>query len=71
MAMFTSSFWNSHIWGAAALTSVIVILISSLAERRRHRRAKIDDVGFMPWTGITVMAVMVAVIATALAIKTG
>jgi hypothetical protein len=51
--------------------SAALVLVSSLADRRRNRRANINDVGFMPWTAITVMSVLVAVIAAALAIKVG
>jgi hypothetical protein len=50
--------------------SGVAVLVSSLADRRRHRRSNINDVGFMPWTAITVFSVLAAVIAAALAIKT-
>ena len=31
---------------------VAVAIFSLIAERRRNARARIDRVGFMPWTGI-------------------
>jgi hypothetical protein len=49
--------------------SASVVLVSSMADRRRHNRASIDDVGFMPWTAITVFSVLATVLSAALAIK--
>ena len=46
-----------------------VVLVSSLADRRRHNRMNIEDVGFMPWTAITVFSVLAMVLSVALAIK--
>ncbi len=51
------------------MMSALVVLVSSLADRRRHNRANIDDVGFMPWTAITVFSVLATVLTAALAIK--
>jgi len=45
------------------------VLVSSLADRRRHNRMNIEDVGFMPWTTITVFSVLAMVLSVALAIK--
>ena len=52
-----------------AVLSGLLVLVSSLADRRRHRRTNIENVGFMPWTAITVFSVLATVIAAALAIK--
>jgi hypothetical protein len=49
--------------------SALLVLISSVADRRRHKRTKLDQVGIMPWTGITVFSVLITVLAAALAIK--
>jgi hypothetical protein len=46
-----------------------MVLISSLADRRRHKRVNIEDVGFVPWPIITVLSVLGTVLAAALAIK--
>jgi len=51
------------------MMSGIIVVISSRADRRRSRRKNIEAVGFMPWTAITVFAVLSTVIAAALAIK--
>lgn len=49
--------------GAAALAG-----LSGWAERRRARRKNLDDVGFMPWPLIMILAVIVAAVAAALAL---
>jgi hypothetical protein len=64
-----ATFWDNHLWLGTAIVSGVVVLISSVADRRRHRRTNMEDVGFMPWTAITVFSVLATVIAAALAIK--
>lgn len=71
MDWFDENWWEFHLWAAIAAAAVIVALISVLADRRRHQRKSIDDVGFMPWTGISVAAMMIGLVSIALAIKTG
>ena len=61
--------WQDHFWTAAARWSASMVLISSLADRRRHKRVNIEDVGFVPWPIITVLSVLGTVLAAALAIK--
>lgn len=63
--------WDFHIWTIIAALAAIVSTVSIFADRRRHRRTRMEQVGFMPWTGISVFAIMVTLMATALAIKTG
>jgi hypothetical protein len=63
--------WDFHIWTVIALLAAMVTLLSIWADRRRQRRALLEAVGFMPWTGISVMATLVTVIAIALALKQG
>jgi hypothetical protein len=69
MHAFEQFVWQDHIWVASSVMSAFVVLVSSLADRRRHNRANIDDVGFMPWTAITVFSVLATVLSAALAIK--
>ena len=40
------------IWGAAFL---LFALVSLVMERRRLKRARIDGVGWVPWTGLFLM----------------
>jgi hypothetical protein len=69
MSGFTLMNWQDHFWAALSAASALLVLISSVADRRRHRRAKLDQVGIMPWTAITVFSVLITVLAAALAIK--
>jgi len=71
MSFFTLAFWTEHFWGGVSLLAVLAALGSSLADLRRQKRSRIEDVGFMPWTGITVLSTLLAVVAAALAIKLG
>jgi hypothetical protein len=61
--------WQDHFWAGLSVASALLVLISSIADRRRHRRTKLDQVGIMPWTAITVFSVLITVLAAALAIK--
>ena len=69
MGWFEQLNWQDHIWTVSSVMSASVVLVSSMADRRRHNRASIDDVGFMPWTAITVLSVLATVLSAALAIK--
>ena len=69
MSSFTLMHWQDHFWAGLSAFSALLVLISSVADRRRHRRAKLDQVGIMPWTAITVFSVLITVLAAALAIK--
>jgi hypothetical protein len=71
MSLFTLAFWSKHLWGAVSLIAALAVVGSSIADRRRQKRTRIEKVGFMPWTGITVLATLLAVVAAALAIKLG
>lgn len=69
MDSFGQFSWQDHAWTALSVISALVVLVSSFADRRRHNRSNIDNVGFMPWTGITVFSVLATVLSAALAIK--
>ena len=69
MHWFEQIIWQDHLWMAVSVMSASVVLVSSLADRRRHNRVSIDDVGFMPWTAITVFSVLATVLSAALALK--
>ncbi len=71
MDFLNTNYWAEHIALATAIVAALGVLISAVADRRRHNRKRIEDVGFMPWTGITVFGVLVAVMAVAFAIKGG
>jgi bacteriorhodopsin len=65
----TIDFLSEYFWIVVAAASACVVFISSVADRRRHRRKRIEDVGFMPWTGITVFSLLATLLSIALAIK--
>lgn len=53
------------IWAGA---SAAIAAVAALADRRRNRRRDIDNVGWMPWPLIVMLAVMLALAFTAFAI---
>jgi hypothetical protein len=69
MEWFEQLRWQDHLWMISSAIFASVVLVSSLADRRRHNRMNIEDVGFMPWTAITVFSVLAMVLSVALAIK--
>jgi hypothetical protein len=64
-------YWDFHMWTVVAVAAALLALVSIFADRRRNRRTVLENVGFMPWTGISVMATLVTVMSVALAIKAG
>ena len=69
MEWFEQLSWQDHLWMISSAIFASVVLVSSLADRRRHNRMNIEDVGFMPWMAITVFSVLAMVLSVALAIK--
>jgi hypothetical protein len=63
--------WNFHIWTLMSAISALTALISIVADRLRQKRKVMEAVGFMPWTGISVMAILATIVSLALAIKAG
>jgi hypothetical protein len=62
-------FFDRHFWIVAACCCAAVVIFSTLADRRRNRRTRLEDVGFMPWTGMTVAGVLLTTVAIAFALK--
>jgi hypothetical protein len=56
------------LWIAAAVAGGLVV-VAGVAERRRSRRRDIDKVGCVPWTLVQVIALALAALLTAYAIK--
>lgn len=48
---------------------LIVAAVATLADRRRTRRARIEAVGWMPWTAIYLLAAFAGIILLTLALK--
>lgn len=62
--------WDFHMWAVIAVSAAMVAAFSIWADWRRQRRRVIGKVGYMPWTGISMLAIGVVLIAAALAVKT-
>lgn len=54
------------LWGLAMLVLAVVSLI---AERRRMKRARIDRIGWVPWTNIFMISAIIGMGLLALAAK--
>ena len=56
------------LWTAAGVAAAVA-LAAALADRRRMRRRDLDRPGVMPWAPIQVLAMLVAAVLAALALK--
>lgn len=65
MAVIESLYWN--IWAQVALVALVIAIASGVADRMRLKRANLDAVGFMPWTAISALSLLVAVLCAAIA----
>lgn len=63
---FASDAEIAALWGGGFLA---LALLAWLAEARRIRRARIDRVGWVPWTGVFLLCTVVGVGLLALSIK--
>ena len=54
---------------SVSVTAAILFGVAELAEGRPRNRHDVDNVGFMPWRGIALVSVAVAIVAAALALK--
>ena len=58
---------QATLWGLAAAAAASALL-AGMADWRRGKRRDLDRPGWMPWTAIQLLAMLVGVIAAALAI---
>ena len=56
-------------WGMVGAVAAGLAAWASLADRRRVRRSNLDAVGFMPWTPIFFVSLLVACVALGLAAR--
>ncbi|WP_337828041.1 hypothetical protein [Pseudonocardia sp. TMWB2A] len=66
-----TEWFEFHPTAIVALAGLAVAVIGTIAERRRANRRNINNVGFMPWRGIVLAGIFVALIAGAYAFKGG
>ena len=64
--LFASDAEIAGLWGLALLGAALIAL---LAERRRTTRARIDRVGWVPWTGVFLVCAISGTALLALAAK--
>jgi len=56
MPLLDIFYLQDHILWISALLSAALAVGAGIADRKRQKRARIEAVGFMPWTTITVLA---------------
>lgn len=54
-------------WMAGAAT--LLVVVAALADRRRDKRRNLDQPGWVPWAAIQMIAILIAAVAAALALK--
>lgn len=54
---------------SVGICAALLFALAELADYRRRNRRDVDKVGFMPWRGIALASVAVALFATAFALK--
>lgn len=59
---------QAGLWTVVA-ASVALVLVSGVADRRRMRRRNLDRAGWVPWPLIMILAMIVAAVAAAAALK--
>lgn len=65
--MLDQLYWN--VWAQAAVVALLLAIVSGLADWRRIKRRNLNAVGFMPWTAISAMALLIAVLSAAVAFQ--
>lgn len=56
-------------WWTLAAAGAALGVVSALADWKRTRRRNLDRPGWVPWTGLQLLALLVTVVAVTLALK--
>jgi hypothetical protein len=59
---------QAGLWTVAG-GAVALVLLSGVADHRRNRRRDLDRAGWVPWPLLMILAMIVAAVATAMALK--
>ncbi len=59
----------THPAWAAAIGGAALTIVATIMDRRRGRRQRLDNVGFMPWAGLALLGIGVALYGAAFAIR--
>ncbi|GGD30959.1 hypothetical protein [Croceicoccus pelagius] len=57
-------------WTVVAVSALLVAALALFGDRRRMKRKAPDSVGWVPWTPVFFVALLVAVVTGGLALKT-
>lgn len=71
MLDYLQQLWDFHIWVVIAALGALTAAFSIWADRRRSKRKQMERIGYIPWTGISMLAIGVTLISLALALKAG
>lgn len=63
--MLHQLYWNP--WAQVALAAALVALWAGIADLRRTKRRDLNAVGFMPWTAMSALSLLAAVLCAAIA----
>jgi hypothetical protein len=63
--------WDFHMWTVLAVVGAMIAAISIWADWHRQKKKRIGVVSYMPWTGISMLAIGVTLLSAALAVKSG
>lgn len=58
---------SSIFWGTSA-AGIVLAIASTFAERARERRRNLDNPGWVPWTVLQILAIIMTFVAAALAL---
>lgn len=65
-----SAWLEDHLWMTIAIMAALSSCTAIFADRKRARRINLENVGFMPWTGLSVLGIFITIAAIAMTIKT-
>jgi uncharacterized membrane protein len=60
-----------HWYWLAGGIALLIAVAAGVADARRHRRNRLDDIGWVPWRGIQVAAMFALLGVLILALKVG
>jgi hypothetical protein len=66
-----SAMFAQHWYWWAGGAALLVAILAGVAESRRLRRERLDDIGWVPWRGIQVAAFFAMLLVLILALKLG
>jgi hypothetical protein len=62
---------TQHWYWIAAAAALLLAIGAGLADHRRQRRDRLDDIGWVPWRGVQVGAAFSLLVILVLALKVG